>query len=123
MGLSTSHGVDQAVAVQLYDESMDCRSTPAVRVPIQKMPRIFELEKSAVFTLRYAQLEEIKVNALCMVNSKTLHHGFLSPELKLYTGKKCVESRYDFQMIFHLHSVTECLHYVTVCKHFVTECK
>ena len=39
------------------------------------------------------------------------------------TGKKRVESRYDFQMIFHLHSVTECLHYVTVCKHSVTECK
>ena len=40
-----------------------------------------------------------------------------------FTGKKRVESRYDFQMIFHLHSVTECLHYVTVCKHSVTECK
>ena len=77
----------QAVAVQLYDKTMDCRSTPAVRVPIQKMPRIFELEKSAVFTLRYAQLEQIKVNALCMVNSKTLHHGFLGPELKLYVRR------------------------------------
>ena len=39
------------------------------------------------------------------------------------TGKKRVESRYDFQMIYHLHSVTEGLHYVTVCKHSVTECK
>ena len=39
-----------------------------------------------------------------------------------FTGKKRVESLYDFQMICHLHSVTECLHYVTVCKHSVTEC-
>ena len=29
------------------------------------------------------------------------------------TGKKRVESLYDFQMICHLHSVTECLQAVT----------
>ena len=32
------------------------------------------------------------------------------------------ESLCDFQMICHLHSVTECLHYVTECLHYVTEC-
>ena len=42
-----------------------------------------ESERSAVVLLHYVQLEQIKVNALCMVNSKTLHHGFLGPELKL----------------------------------------
>ena len=30
-----------------------------------------------------------------------------------YTGKKRVESLYDFQMICHLHYVTECLQTVT----------
>ena len=38
----------------------------------------------------------------------------------LVTGKKRVESLYDFQMICHLHSVTECLQTVT---YSVTECK
>ena len=32
-----------------------------------------------------------------------------------FTGKKRVESLNDFQMICHLHSVTECLH-IMLCK-------
>ena len=56
-------------------------------------------------------------------SQKRLHGASAKVETMAVTGKKRVESRYDFQMIFHLHSVTECLHNVTVCKHSVTECK
>ena len=73
----------------------DCRSTPAVTkyaCLFKKGHVFYELERSAVFTLRYVQLEQIKVNALCMVNSKTLHHSFLGPELKLYEELTCIGS-------------------------------
>ena len=61
-------------------------------VPIQKCHVFAELERSAVFTLRNAQLEQIKVYALFMINSKTLHHGILGPELKLHEELTCIGS-------------------------------
>ena len=43
------------------------------RVPIQKKRCIiFESKRSAVFALRYAQLEQIKVNAPCMINQSVV---------------------------------------------------
>ena len=50
-------------------------------MPIQKLPCIFLNQKGQLFHV--AQLEQIKVNALCMINSKSIHRGFLGPELKL----------------------------------------
>ena len=82
------------------------------------------------------EIIETNVSVLGIDSIKTLSSGLLDSGSKIQsaraphaletaktTGKKRVESRYDFQMICHLHSVTECLHYVTVCKHSVTECK
>ena len=39
--------------------------------------------------------------------------GCKYPSECYHRKKKCVESLYDFQMICHLHSVTECLQTVT----------
>ena len=64
-GLSTSHGVDkrvpcvEAVVVQLYDENMDCRSTPAdINVNTRAYKKnATHLLNWKVFTLSYVQLE------------------------------------------------------------------
>ena len=50
----------------------------------------------------------------------SLHESKIKRHALQLTRKNRVESLDDFQMICHLHSVTECLHYVTVCKHSVT---
>ena len=46
-----------------------------------KIALYFFNQKGQLFHV--AQLEQIKVNALCMINSKSIHRGFLGPELKL----------------------------------------
>ena len=77
-------------------------------VPIQKCHVFAELERSAVFMLRNAQLEQIKVNALCMVNSKTLQHGFLGPELKLHEELTCIGGFNDNALHMNAYNLNYC---------------
>ena len=73
-------------------------------MPIQKNSTYFFLsERSAVFTLCNAQLEQLKVKALCMINSKTLHRRFLSPELKLHEELTCF-GKFSISNILHMNA-------------------